>query len=280
MRLTRQSDPFHVRRTRFLWLTTLGALAGIAGCRSAPVSRPNSADSPATTSAEAAVPSLPLTPVECRLAEPGRALFRSRLSEAGGKPGEDERYLAIERLPDPGGDPTHPAWIVRRSEGPTPGGPWTLTVEQHFVTTDRGDAAIASETNHTEDAELTFTPPMIVMPASLPAGGSEFTQSIRLRVSPIDKPSQIRARGPVRVTIRHEGGDTVASDTGRLPAQRVVRVFSGALAPAEVVNTTRQWFVPGHGLVAEDREEHTRVFGVPTRNNRESWVVVSPAPPR
>lgn len=222
------------------------------------------------------MPAAVLTPGACRLAEPGRAVYRTRLD--GG-----DRYLLIERSPAPDGDPAPPpplpAWTVRRSEGPTPDGPWRLTVEQSFVTTDRGDVAIASETNHTEDVELTFTPPMIVMPARLGADGSEFTQSIRLRVSPIGKPDQTRARGPVRVTIRHEGADAVTVDGAALPAQRVVRLFAAQLAPADVVNTTRQWFVPGRGLVAETRQEHTRVFGVPTRNNRESWVIIE-APPR
>lgn len=267
MRPNRQSVPPRGPRPLTRWAALAGMLAGIAGCRSAAPSAP-----PPEPAGAIAVPAAALTPGACRLSEPGRTVYRTRL-------GGGDRYLLIERSPTPIQPTSLSAWTVRRSEGSTPDGPWTWTVEQSFVTTDRGDAAIASEINHTEGVELTFTPPMIVMPVSLGADGSEFTQSIRLRVSPIGEPDQTKARGPVRVTIRHEGADALDVDGVALPAQRVVRTFAAQLAPADVVNTTQQWFVPGRGLVADTREEHTRVFGVPTRNNRESWVIIE-GPPR
>lgn len=266
MRPIRTPTPHAAARCLFAAIAGLAAAAAVSGCRSAPAG-----ETPTPTLTAAAIPAVTLTPADCGFSAEARTLFRSRLDGA-------DRYLLIERTPTDDADPDHPGWTVHRSEGPTPDGPWTLTVEQHFITTERGDAALASETNHAEDAELTFQPPMIVMPASLPAGGTEFTQSIHLRVSPINKPGQLKAQGPVRVTIRHEGGDIVATDAGPLAAQRITRIFEAALKPADVLNTTRQWFAPGRGLIAEAREERTRIFSVPTRNNRESWVVVIPPP--
>jgi hypothetical protein len=185
-------------------------------------------------------------------------------------------YLLLERsepTPDSAGVTS---WTVRRSMGPTPDGPWTPTVERHFVLTADGDIALAGETNHTEGVGLAFTPPLVVMPSRLWTGGEPFSQDTRLRVWPLANPKQTKAQGRVRQHIVHEGHENINTPSGPMEAQQITQTFEAALSPAAVRNVTRQWIVPGIGPIAEDREERTKVFGVQTRFNRESWVLFAP----
>jgi hypothetical protein len=192
------------------------------------------------------------------------ASFRSRL-ESG------PAFMSVERTSPARNAAGQTTWAVRRAVGPSPDGPWTPAAELTFVVTAAGDAAIAEEINHEEKVELVFDPPLIIMPAELPAGSEPFTQETYLRVYPLGNRQQTKAKGPVHQRIAHDGGAVLTIDAGPRRVQKVIQTFEASLRPAEVRNITRQWFIPGVGLVGEER---TRIFGVQTRLNRESWILV------
>jgi hypothetical protein len=114
------------------------------------------------------------------------------------------------------------------------------------------------------------------MPAELLPGGEPFTQQLHLRVHPLGNRELVKAQGPVRQTITHDGSEILDSPSGPVAAQRITLIFDASLPPAEVHNRTRRWFDQAGRLIAEEREERTRILGVPSRLNRESWILSDP----
>lgn len=186
--------------------------------------------------------------------------------------------MLIETEPAPAGAAQPAHWTQRRSVGPTPDGPWRLSVEQHWILTPEGHAAVADEINQDEQVELVYDPPLVMLPAALEPDLSgddahSFVQTLRMRVHPLGNRRAIKASGTARQVITHQGAAMVGTPAGERAAQHILLSFTAALKPAEVTNLTNQWLDLNDGLIAEQREERTRVLGVPTRHNRESWVV-------
>lgn len=203
------------------------------------------------------------------------AAVGARESEYAAAPGSGAGSMLIRIDPAIAGE-----YLVHRLTRPGADRPWSPMVDQAWIVTVDGHAALAEEINHTERAELVYDPPLVMFPAVLsPRGdagaagtGAVFEQSVRMLVHPLGDRGRTKARGEARQTIVHEGCD--AAPTGdRRPAQRIRRTFNASLPPAEVTNVTVQWFDTEGRLLAEDREERTRILGVLTRRNREVWVL-------
>ena len=205
-----------------------------------------------------------------------RMVYRARREGAGDA--HAPAFMLEERDAPPAAEGGRAAWKMRRSTGPAKDGPWKLVTELTFVLTAEGHAAVSEEIDHDEGVELVYDPPMVVMPAELKPGAAAFTQTTYLRVYPSGSRKHVKAEGSVKQKIEHLGGASVDIPSSIPPAaqcacQQVVKTFTSTLKPAEVVNVVHQWIVPGVGMIAETSEERTKVFGVQTRHNRESWVV-------
>jgi len=199
---------------------------------------------------------------------PAETLYRQR------DPSATPRFMLVGRG-QPVGTGPGATWTVRRSNGPTPDGPWTVDVERTMVMTAEGHAAIVRDIDHSEGVEVIFEPPMVVMPKELKSSGETFVQQTYMRVHPIGNRKRIKAEGAVRQEIVHAGGASIeasGNDTQRV-GQHVIQTFRASLKPAEVVNVIHQWFAPESGIVAQTSDERTRVLGVQIRHNVESWVI-------
>lgn len=149
---------------------------------------------------------------------------------------------------------------------------WRASVDQVLVRTPEGHVALAEEINHDERVELLYDPPLVLVPATLYPGGPPFEQATGMVVHPLGDRTRVRARGHARQTIEHEGGDAAVTSAGAA-SQRIRLAFEASLTPAEVTNLTLRWYDADGRLVAERHQERTRVLGVQTRRNRESWTI-------
>lgn len=247
-------------RSWFAWAFVGATLTGCAGNLAEPEE--------ATTAAVTPEAATPLTAQEASVDVRPVAIFRSAPDRS--------RSMRIER----GRPGSEGRWTVKRETASSTEGPWIAQVEQVMVLNSSGEVALSEEINHEERVELVFDPPMVVMPARLaPGQAGAVEQTGELRVYPIGNRRKTKAQGPFRQRIEHQGAERVELGLGEgntVVAQHVVHQFTASLPPAEVSNRTDQWIIPRIGLVAETRQERTRVFGVPTRNNLESWTAEPP----
>jgi hypothetical protein len=143
-------------------------------------------------------------------------------------------------------------------------------VESHYRLRD-GALELVEEINHEERVEVVFDPPLVVLPAVLHAG-RPYRQNLKMTVHPLGDRSRIKARGPVKQTIRFESIERIGVPAGEFDAAKVTAVFNAVLAPAEVKNTTDLWLAldveSAEPLLAERREEVTRVLFLPTTKRR------------
>ncbi len=193
------------------------------------------------------------------------------------------RRLVLEHV-DPPGDGRAGEWIIRRRLVGAGGGEGKVIRVQHVARLDDGSIVLKREENMTEDVDVDFEPAMVVVPARLRDGDEPRVQPFTMTVHPLGQPDQIKAKGQATNTIRvHAGeGAAVRLADGRVrPAWQVVAELRADLGPASVRNVTVQWFgplgddhEPDAVLLAERREETTRVLGIQTRHSVERWVRV------
>jgi hypothetical protein len=249
---------------------TLAAL--VAGCASS--QRPAATDTQGSWDRGPAVAETEAAPVE---APSVRATARDLSVEVSpslsyvAREGSSTEVMRIERGPPAPGPDGRMRWTVRRSRAARPDAGFEPMSEQVFVLLDDGSVAIAEDIVHDEQVEVVFDPPMVVMPAELAAG--TFQQTVQMLVHPLGNRARSKGKGPVRQSIQLLGGETIQTPAGTVEAVHIRQEFVASLNPAEVTNTTDQWFVPRIGLVAEKRSERTLVLGVPLRSSREEWVV-------
>jgi hypothetical protein len=149
-------------------------------------------------------------------------------------------------------------------------------VSELFMVLMGGNAAIERQVDHDERVDVTFDPPLVVMPETMAAGAAPLEQRVRMVVRPLGKPDRIRAQGEA-VCVLEYVGEQVVSVPGReagVPSRLVRSTLRADLSPSSVVNVTEQWFADGIGLIAERRHERTSVLGVSVRDNREGFVRV------
>lgn len=138
---------------------------------------------------------------------------------------------------------------------------------------DDGSIATRREVNKPEGVVIVFDPPLVVLPASVRAG-TPFTQSVSMKVHPIKDESRTRAEGTATQEIRFLGRERLTLPGGRtVDTLKLGGTFSADLGPTSVVNESEEWYSEGLGLVAERREERTKVLGVQIRLNRSWWVL-------
>lgn len=229
------------------WMV-LAAMPLLAGCRTAP--RPAPGPEPVTATWASTI------------------VYRADPAPGSSGPA----FLLIEQA-----EPAAAGWVVRRSRGPAAIGPWTPDLVQSLVLTPDGHHALAEELNHVEEVELVFDPPLVISLAAADAP-APFEQSTRLRVHPLGRRDQIKAQGPVTQRIITQPADPASWPHLTQASRHITQHFTASLPPAQVVNTTHQWFDDAGRLLAERREEQTRVLIVQSRLNRESWIILDPAP--
>ncbi len=167
---------------------------------------------------------------------------------------------------------TRPEWTVTRRESKGDGDEPKLVSEQRLVLLADGSVAIAEEIVHDEGVEVVFEPPMVVMPTELREGGP-FVQQLKMTVHPLGNRKRTKASGEVESTIELVGDEQLETEAGRLETRHVRHIFVAKLKPAEVSNTTDQWYMDRIGRVAERRREQTKVMGIQIRSNQEDWVI-------
>lgn len=195
--------------------------------------------------------------------------FRNRLED----PPPWRTYMQLERSPEQAG-----AWRERRSVGPAVDGPWTPQTIQLLRREGDAHIVLVEEINFDEQVELVYDPPLVLALINAQPGDSAFQQTTYLRVHPLGNRDATKAAGAAAQQITIETAALADAPAARSPTLKRTLRFTAALAPAEVTNSTTQWIDGTGALVAETRVERTRVFSLPSRNNRESWVIVPSSP--
>ena len=229
--------------------------AGAGGCRS------TNDDAGASAAVFAEVERIELPAAETRAVRgdwPRRVVYApiGEISEA---------RLVIEREPDDTGVQTRSS--INEGEE-------AVQRRQTFAVRDDGAVVLVEEVNHAEGVEVVFDPPLVVLPARLEVGAAIECEG-RMTVHPLGDRSRVRAKGTYTETGRCEGAVTVRTPAGEFVAWKLVSELRAELGPSRVQNETELWISPRAGIVAERRRERTLVFGVPVRNNAESWVAES-----
>lgn len=133
-----------------------------------------------------------------------------------------------------------------------------------------------------EDAVTVFDPPMLVLPTRLAAGAvHEHALQMVVRSAGAGEAGDagaIKSQGPATRRVTIEGRQRIATPAGEVTAWRVLGELAAQLGPAQVRVTTRSWYAPGRGLLAEETLERVTVFGVPARSVRRGWVVNAEGP--
>lgn len=254
------------------------------GCRSTPglddASDPSTAASPSPTGPFSPEPLA--TPPEPMVADVASVEVVDRVEllawESSGPSGR--RRMLVERS---GPEAGQTVWRVDRTLLERVGGgadERTPIRSDTYTRAADGSVAITEETNHDENVEVVFEPPMVVMPGRLVAG-APFEQKFDVRVYPGGKGRKmLKSSGPGSHTIELTGLWRVTlAGGGTVEARGVRSVFRADFNPARVVNTTEQWFVEGVGVIAERRHERTTVFGLPIRESSETWAARSLSEP-
>jgi hypothetical protein len=120
-----------------------------------------------------------------------------------------------------------------------------------------------------------FEPALVVLPRRMEPGRS-FEQRARIVVRPLDRPDRVKAEGEAQQDTTYEADERLRLPAGDVLAHRVRQVLRMKLGPADITSTSVTWYAPGHGSVAETREEVVRVMGVITRRDVQSWVREAP----
>lgn len=202
-------------------------------------------------------------------ADAAARVYRNRIESAP----PERAFLRIEDSPVQSGQ-----WQQRRSVGPSARGPWTPQIVQTLRRDGEAHIVLVEETNFDEQVELVYDPPLVIALVGGRPGDAPFQQTTFMRVHPLGNRAATKARGAAAQQITHE--PAAPDDVPAIAAPVLKRTlrFTASLAPAEVTNTTTQWLDAAGELVAEVRVERTRVLGLPSRNNRESWVLAPASP--
>lgn len=120
-----------------------------------------------------------------------------------------------------------------------------------------------------------FEPALVVLPRRLEPG-RPFEQHARIVVRPLDRPDRVKAEGEAQQDTTYEADERLRLPAGDVLAHRVRQVLRMKLGPADITSTSVTWYAPGHGSVAETREEVVRVMGIITRRDVQSWVREAP----
>lgn len=148
----------------------------------------------------------------------------------------------------------------------------------HLALTDTGDVVLEKQIEAADGVTTTFTPPMIILPASL-APGQTFEQAFAMRSVLTDRPDRERGSGPATQTTTLAAWERIATPAGEHLAARIEAVLRAKLGPASVTSTSTTWYAPGLGILAETRREEVTVMGLKIRDQRQGWVLQSPGAP-
>ncbi len=244
------------------------------------------ASSPEQVSPERLNAALPLNEQDLSLAtrplsaRPAAMDVAARTVSLSLDPDEDETQIA-ERVRE-----TEPAadgwtrWTVTRRVlvGTPPAEDPARGSVLHLALTDTGQVVLERQIEAADGVTTTFTPPMVVLPASL-APGETFEQSLAMRSVLTDRPERERGSGPATQTTTLAAWERIATPAGEFLAARINAVLRAKLGPASVTSTSTTWYAPGLGIVAETRHEEVFVLGVKIRDQRQGWALESPSKP-
>jgi len=138
--------------------------------------------------------------------------------------------------------------------------------EVHLVTDAQGNVGASEEINRGEKVEITYDPPLVVIPKSLEAGGS-YTEKLKMTVYPLGDRSKPRMAGTATNEIHYVGDGEVKVDGKTVRARKLEAKLTAQLQNARTINTSEQWWADGIGLVRQRDREVTTMLGLKVRDN-------------
>lgn len=265
---------------------------------SAPHPSPPASHAEPSGAAAADSPHAPIDLAPRASAGPASRTFISALD--AGAPSDTDASRASARSPsaptrlwrlrdDPANAASPTAWRTRRVESdpdvdsrppnspdarPAPD-PRTLS-EEFFSLAPDGSVLLSRTIEHADAVVTHFQPPIPVVP-SRAVPGVPLKFAFDMIVRPIDRPDQIKTRGPAELELTLLGFDRVTTPAGAFDCAHLRSVIRATLGSAKVTVTTDSWLSDTLGLVAEDARERVTVFGVPIRSARRLWALESAA---
>lgn len=232
----------------------VAAAACIAGCAAPPVALGSASEGASfeVLASRDPAPGAVLGPADC---EPLMAR-RERWARVAG-PGE------APRAPD-SGDVTYEhdgARVVRRDAAGT----------RVLVRAEDGSVALAEQTDASDGSTVRFTPPLLLAPVRLAAGGTASADS-QADTSKAGAPD--RDPGRAQRTMRLAAAERVRTPLGEFDALRVDATFTMKVPFASMRRETSAWVVPGRGPVATRSDERILIMGIVPRNRTETRVLL------
>ncbi len=90
-----------------------------------------------------------------------------------------------------------------------------------------------------------------------------------------DRPLRQRESGTATRTIEYVDDQVIRTPLGEFLAKRIVVEFVADLRLADARTTSTLYVVEGLGVVAEEREEEIKIFGVIGRPTRRTFLLAS-----
>jgi hypothetical protein len=147
---------------------------------------------------------------------------------------------------------------------------------EYWNTNSAGDLTMAATIEHKDHALSLFDPPLVIAPAQL-APGKETTSQSKMRVVDLTNRAQQRESGTARQTVKYEADQMIRTPLGEFRARRITSHFVADLKLADADETSTMYVVPGMGIIAEQRTEQVKVFGLATRKSTQTLVLLRDA---
>jgi hypothetical protein len=122
-----------------------------------------------------------------------------------------------------------------------------------------------------EQAISQFNPPLLLMPAEIPAGDQRRGEAA-MRVMDSENSSKLRETGKAWRTIVYAADQRIRTPLGEFVAKRLEIEFKADLRLAEAHEQTTLFIVPEIGLIAQQSRETVKVLGAFSDTKRRTIV--------
>ncbi len=139
---------------------------------------------------------------------------------------------------------------------------------------EEGNVVMPAAISHPDRAISHFSPPLVIAYRDL-APGAPRRHRVAIRVVDRDRPLRQKESGTATRTIEYVDDQLIRTPLGEFLAKRVVVEFVADLRLADARTTSTLYVVEGLGVVAEEREEEIKIFGVIGRPTRRTFLLAS-----
>lgn len=220
-------------RQRLGWTATAAVLFGAAISAGDPPQRWTDRFAPAP---EAKAPSAgKLVPLR-----PRRSAFTVTAGDGQGTPVE----VRLEKVDDP-------RYPYRRH---TPGGRTA-----HLRQTEAGAIVVGAIEDERHNALTRYRTELPLIPAD-PERGEPIVTESKMVIYHLNDRDRVKDRGECTQKLVYHGPQRVTTPAGRFVAHRFSVVYRADLSLAQVKNTSRSWYAPGRGLIAQYADERISAF--------------------